>query len=353
MPRLLKKRTQKHGQVPGSLVYVGEQRVEKDIIDLIDYGPDHLDEKKVSKAEVCFPFRDKQSVTWINIDGLHNVGLLERIGKHFDIHDLVLEDILNTGQRPKFEDHGEYIYIVLKMLYTNSDHQMHAEQISLVLTRNCVLTFQEQAGDIFGPIRNRIHEAKGRIRKMGADYLAYSLIDIIIDHYYVVLEQMGENLERLEEVLLKHPTTEALQSVHHAKRELIFMRKAIWPLRELTGDFRRSESKIIAGPTRKFIDDIYDHALQVLDTVETFRDVTAGLQDIYLSSLSNRMNEVMKTLTIIATIFIPLTFIAGVYGMNFDHMPELHWGWGYFMVWGVMAAVAVVMGFYFKRKKWL
>ena len=261
---------------------------------------------------------------------------------------------MNTEQRPKIDDLEDYIFVVLKMLSYDSDqNQLRMEQISLVLGKNFVLSFQENTGDVFGPVRDRIRKAKGRIRKMGPDYLAYALLDAIMDNYFLVLEKLGEEIESLEEDLVSHPTPETVQKIHNLKRELIFLRKSVWPLREVINVLEKAETDLIQSRTLIFLRDIYDHTIQVIDTVETFRDMVSGMLDIYLSSVSNRMNEVMKVLTIIATIFIPLTFIAGVYGMNFKAMPELEISWGYPAVLVIMVVIGVMMLMMFRRKRWL
>jgi len=288
------------------------------------------------------------------VDGIHQVEVLELLGECFGLHPLVLEDILNTDQRPKMEDFSEYIFVVLKTFsYNDQSDEVEPEQISLILGPSLVLSFQERAGDVFDPIRERIRNGKGRIRRMGADYLAYALLDSIVDHYFIVLEQVGEDVEFLEEELVTNPTPETLQTIHNLKREMIFLRKSVWPLREVIGALERGESSLIKESTGIYLRDVYDHTIQVIDTIETFRDMISGMLDIYLSSVSNRMNEVMKVLTIIATIFIPLTLVAGIYGMNFQYMPELGWRWGYPIVWLVMLVIGAVMLVYFRRKKWL
>lgn len=354
MPELFKRRSKKTGLSPGTLVHIGEKKAEKVIIRIIDYDESKFQEKSVEAVEECFPFKDEPTVTWINIDGLHQVDIIEKIGKHFNIHPLLQEDILNTEQRPKIEDFQDYIFIVLKMLYhSETDNAVNTEQVSLILGKNVVISFQEREGDVFNPIRERIRGGKGRIRKMGADYLAYALMDTIVDNYFIILEKLGERIEYMEEELVTNPTPETLQAIHNLKREMIFLRKSVWPLREVISALERGESEIIKETTGIYLKDVYDHTIQVIDTIETYRDMVSGMLDIYLSSVSNRMNEVMKVLTIIATIFIPMTFIAGIYGMNFEFMPELKWQWGYFMVWFVMIAISIVMLVYFKRKKWI
>jgi len=354
MLKLFRKTSKKAGLAPGTLVHDGDKKVEKAKITIIDYDATQFQEKEVETIEECFPFRDTPTVTWINIDGLHEVGIIEKIGKHFSIHPLILEDILHTGQRPKMEDFEDYIFLVVKMFYHDErDSEIKMEQVSLLLGSNFVISFQERGGDIFNPIRERIRNHKGRIRRMKADYLGYALLDTIVDNYFIILEKIGEDIENMEEELVTRPTPETLQTIHNLKRELIVLRKSIWPLREVVNSLERGESPLINEATGVYLRDVYDHTIQVIDTIETFRDMVSGMLDIYLSSISNKMNEVMKLLTIIATIFIPLTFVAGLYGMNFEFMPELKWHWGYFAALLVMAAVAVSMVFFFRRKRWL
>jgi magnesium transporter len=350
----IKRRSKKAGLPPGTLVHIGDKKLEKVRITIIDYDEENFEQKKAHNVEECFQFKTKPTVTWINIDGLHDVELIEKIGKHYEIHHLILEDILNTGQRPKFEDLENYIFIVLRMLsYDEKAQLINSEQVSMVLGRNYVLSFQENVGDVFEQIRERIRNAKGRIRKMGCDYLLYSLLDAIVDSYFSILERLGERIESLEEQLVREPSNKILEQIHRLKRELISLRKSVWPLRELISGLERSESELIKQTTDVYLRDLYDHTIQVIDTVESYRDMVSGMLDIYLSSISNKMNAVMKVLTIIATIFIPLTFIAGIYGMNFDYMPELRWKFGYGGVLLVMVGIGVIMLVLFKRKKWL
>ncbi len=352
--RTTKKRSSKAGLPPGTLVYVGEKEVESVRITSIDYDEQSFQEKEVANIEECLKLKDTATVSWINIDGLHDIELLENLGKGFDLHSLVLEDILSTGQRPKFEDHEKHIFIVLKMLSFGQENQsIEAEQVSLILGPNYVISFQERIGDVFEQVRERIRNAKGRIRKMGPDYLAYALLDAIVDNYFVILERFGEKIESMEEEVIGNPTERTVQQIHSLKREMIFLRKSIWPLRELIGGLQKSESSLIHDTTDIYLRDVYDHTIQIIDTIESFRDMVSGMLDIYLSSLSNKMNAVMKVLTIIATLFIPLTFVAGIYGMNFKYMPELEWRWSYPIVWLVMISIAVIMLSYFRRKKWL
>jgi len=354
MAKLVKKRTQKSGLPPGTLIHIGEKRTEKVKIRIMDYSDMGLKEMEADTIETCFPFKDKPTNTWINIEGIHDVRVLERLGESYGFHTLILEDILNTDQRPKMEDHGEYIYVVLKMLNSDKNNSVVIEQISLLLGKNFVISLQEGLeGDVFNPVRERIRSGKGRIRKMGSDYLAYALLDSIVDNYFIVLEKLGEKIEVLEEELITNPKRETLHAIHNLKREMIFLRKSVWPLREVISGLERGESSLISKSTQIFLRDLYDHTIQVIDTVEAFRDMLSGMLDIYLSSVSNKMNEVMKVLTIIATIFIPLTFIAGVYGMNFRNMPEIEWQWGYPLSLLIMGGVAIIMLIFFRKKRWI
>jgi len=354
MPGAGKRMSHKAGLPPGSLVHIGKRMVEKTRITIIDYDEKHFQEKEAKTIEECFPFKDKPTVTWVNIDGIHNMDIIEKIGTHFGIHPLVLEDIVNTGQRPKMEDFEDYIFLVVKMLTCEQNRSdMNAEQVSLLLGPNFVISFQERQGDVFDFVRDRIRNSKGRIRKEGADYLGYALIDAIVDGYFIVLENLGERIETLEDRVIENPTTETLQVINGLKREMILLRRSVWPLREVIGTLERGGSALIHETTKTYLRDVYDHTIQVADTIDSYRDMVIGTRDTYLSSLSNRMNEVMKVLTIIATIFIPVTFIAGIYGMNFQFMPELGWRWSYFIVWGVMIGVAGVMIAYFRKKGWL
>lgn len=344
----------KVGLPPGTLVHTGERKLENVRISYIDYDLDNFQEKQVSDIEECIRFKNTSTVTWINIDGLHESGLIERLGSEFELHPLILEDILSTVQRPKFEEYEKNIFIVLRMLsYDEENHIIQSEQVSLVLGSNFVLSFQETVGDVFEPIRERIRNCKGRIRKAGPDYLMYALLDAIVDSYFSILEKLGEKIELLEKEVLSAPGNETAEQIHSLKREMIYLRRCIWPLRELISGLQRCESSLISESTNLYLRDTYDHTIQVIDTVESFRDITSGMIDIYLSSLSNRMNAVMKVLTIIATIFIPLTFIAGIYGMNFRYMPELEWRWGYPLILLLMLAVVLCMLIYFRRKKWI
>jgi magnesium transporter len=353
--KTLRKRSQKTGLPPGSLVHIGRQRTEKVKITVIDYDETRFTEQVFDSVDACFPFRESPTVTWINIDGIQQTDILEKLGACYNLHPLVMEDILNTEQRPKTENYSDYLYIVMKMLYADmSANVVLTEQISLVLGQNYVISFQEGIeGDVFGQVRERLRNEKGKARKLGADYLVYSLIDAVVDNYFSVLETLGEQIEALEEKLVANPTSNTLQEIHYLKREMIFLRKAVWPLREVISSLQRGDSILVQDITRLYLRDVYDHTIQVIDTVETYRDMVSGMLDIYLSSVSNRLNAVMKVLTIIATIFMPLTFLAGVYGMNFKYMPELEWRYGYGMIWALMIFIGLYMLVYFRKKKWL
>jgi len=354
MSRLIKKRSEKVGLPPGTLVHIGERKTDTAKITILDYNEMQFQEKEVEKVEECFPFKDESTVTWINVDGIHQIEILEKLGNYFGLHSLVLEDILNTDHRPKMEDFGDYIYVVLKMLhYNDKSNEAAAEQVSLILGSNFVISFQEMQGDVFNAIREQIRGGKGHIRRMGADYLAYALIDTIVDRYFIILEGLGEKINDIEEELVANPTSRMLQTIHNLKTEMIFLRRSIWPLREIVSSLERAESALIKETTAVYLKDVYDHTIQVMDTIETFRDMISGMVDIYFSSVSTRMNAVMKVLTIMAAIFIPLTLIAGIYGMNFKYMPELEWPWGYPTVLFIMVVIGVSMLVYFRKKRWL
>ncbi len=354
MARTHKRISKKVGLAPGSLIHIGEKKEEQVRITLFDYDAQHCEQKTITKVKKAVPLKDTSSVTWINIDGLHDVKVIEDIGKHFDLHPLTLEDILHTGQRPKMETHANYIYVVLRMLrYDSANRKVLSEQISMILSDHYILTFQESVGDVFDPIRERMRESSSRLRKHGPDYLLYRLLDSIVDHYFVVLEKIGDHLELLQDQVAQDPDENILQDIHGMRREMINLRRAIWPVRDLISSFQRMESTLIQENIDVFLNDLYDHIIRVIDTVETYREMISSLLDLYMSGISNKMNAVMKVLTIIATIFIPLTFIAGIYGMNFDYMPELHFRWAYPVVWLIMIVITLGMILFFRRKKWL
>ncbi len=319
----------------------------------MDYDASSFQEKTVDSIVACVPFRETDTVTWINVDAVTNVRVIEQIGSCFGIHPLILEDLLNTGQRPKLEDVGGYLYITLKMLqWDQAGGTVKIEHVSLIIGRNYLISLQEDPGDVFDPVRERIRK-EGKIRKFGTDYLAYSLIDVIVDNYFVVMENLEERVEVLEAELVENTSRQVLSRISDLKRDMIFLRKSVWPLREVILNLERTESEIVKDSTRIYLRDVYDHTIQVIDTLEIFRDMVSGMIDIYLSSLSNRMNEIMKMLTLIATIFIPLTFIVGVYGMNFADMPELSSRYGYPGVWAVIIGVALIMVAYYRKRGWI
>jgi magnesium transporter len=353
MSRHRHKLSKRVGQPPGTLRINGEQADAPVRITVIDYDEQHFQEQAVSNIMECFPFRDTQTVTWINVDGLGNPKIIEELGKCFTIHPLILEDILNTEQRPKMEDLESYIYVNLKMLsYAGKATDVKVEHISMLFGSNFLITFQEDIGDIFDPVRERIRK-DGRIRKFGPDYLAYALIDGIVDNYFVVMEKLEERVEDLEEELVRNPTQASIHKINRLKKDMIYLRKSVWPLREVINTLERSESPLIKESTAIYLRDVYDHTIQVIDTLETFRDMVSGMIDIYLSGLSYKMNEIMKVLTLIATIFIPLTFVVGLYGMNFKNMPEIEWEFGYYSVLIIMVIMVVGMLAYFRSKKWI
>ncbi len=354
MTRWLKLPYVKRGQPPGTPVYVGAPKVGPVRVTVIDYGPDRCEQREIGEPTECFGYRDTETVTWINVDGVHDAALVQALGEHFGLHPLVQEDILNTEQRPKAEDFGDRLCVFVKMLQWNEGaDEIEPESVSLVLGPRFVISFQERAGDVFETVRDRIRENKGRIRRMGAGYLAYSLLDAIADGYFVALERRAESIEQIEDDLVGRVDPALLGRIHRLRREGLMVRRAVWPARELVSVLERSESPLISTEVQPYLRDLYDHTVQVIDTAETFREMLSGMLDTYLSSQSNRMNEVMKVLTIIATIFIPLTFIAGIYGMNFQHMPELHRSWAYPAVLLVMLCVGLVMLAWFRRKRWL
>jgi magnesium transporter len=340
------------GTTPGTLDYSGEYRNEKVKITLTEYNEGELIEKDFDDIDECMSHIKPGMVKWINVDGIHDLSLIEKIGKAFNIHALTLEDIVNIDQRPKFEDYDNYVVSIMKMLYFDSE--LHSEQLCIILMDGLVISFQEvHGGDAFNLVRARIRSGKGRIRKAGADYLAYALMDAVVDFYFVVLEKIADRLDIIDRQLLNEENKRVLVRLHSVKGKITNLRKFVWPMRELLANMERSETELISDSTKVYIRDVSDHTIRVIDTVETYRDLVAGMMDIYMSSVSHKMNEIMKVLTIISTIFIPVTFIVGVYGMNFEYMPELASPWGYWIVWAIMITVMLSLVFYFRRKKWL
>jgi magnesium transporter len=345
----------KAGLPPGTLVHTGALPVTgATTVSALSYSSQEFREYQPENLDQCIPVRNTGRTTWINLEGLHDLELIRHFGDCYGLHPLILEDIVNTSQRPKLEDYGDYIFIVARMIRFHKDRGIETEQVAMILGPGYLLSFQEGiAGDVFESVRERIRSGRGRLRSLGSDYLAYALMDAIVDGYFTVLEELGEYVEDLEEELARGPTQLILKRIIGLKREIIFMRKNVWPLREVTAALERGESQLISHASRVYFRDIYDHSIQVIDGVETFRDLLSGMLDLYLSSIGNRTNEVMRFLTVIGTIFLPLTFLVGVYGMNFKHMPELEWPSGYFDLWGVMLAISLGMVLYFKRKQWL
>jgi len=354
MARTKKTRSAKVGLPPGSLIHVGEKLSEKSKIFLFHYDEQSFQEMEIQQISECASFLEKKGVTWLCFQGIPDVPVLEELGLYFGLHPLTLEDILNTDQRPKMEDYGDYLYLVLRMFHPENPYrgEVKSEQISILFGANYILSFEEREKDTFAAIRERLRNTKGRLRKSGPDYLTHALTDAIVDHYFIILENLGEKIEELEEELVKNPSAGFLNALQGLKKEMILLRKSIWPIREMITGLERSESPLISKATLLYFRDIYDHTIHIIDTMETFRDMLSGMLDIYLSSTGNRMNEIMKVLTVIATLFMPLTFIAGIYGMNFKYMPELEWRWGYAMVWVVLLVVAGGMIAYFRRRNW-
>jgi magnesium transporter len=356
-PKYFERREEPAGTPPGTLLPPKIPRKEKVRITVIDFTRDDHTEFEAGSVEDCAKYKDTESVTWINIDGVDDVDILMKVGEYFGVHHLALEDIQDVGQRPKLEEYDDFYLIVLKLM--EYDQVMHSEQISMLLGKKYVITVQERVGDCFDPIRERLRKNKGRIRSMGPDYLAYAIMDVITDELYPILERFGDRLEKMENAIVKDPDPKMLQVILQAKRDMLLLRRSIWPHRGILTKLMGEAVIIVQSDTKRYLRDCYDHTVQVIDMAETYRDLSSGLQDLYMSSISNRMNEVMKVLTIIATIFIPLSFIVGLYGMNFNpasgpfNMPELNWPYGYLFSWAIMIGMVTVMLIYFKRKKWL
>ena len=352
-----KRRSDKAGMPPGSLVHIGTRGPEKVTISVIDYTEAEFQQSDVADVQDLAPYLRSGSNTWICVRGLHQTEIIEAVGRLFKVHPLFLEDVVNTSQRPKIEDAGDYLFIVLKTLYRDSHDKKKesiiADQLSLVLGPNFLLSFEERKGSLFDPVIERLRAGKGRIRKAGTDYLAYAVIDAVVDNYFVLLEKLADKIEFLEEDVVTNATPDLLRIIHKLKTDMIFLRRSVWPLREVINRLAVGESPLIKEPTRPYFRDVYDHTIHVIDTLETFRDIVSGMLDIYLSSVSNKLNEIMKVLTIIATMFIPLTFLVGWYGMNFKNMPELEWRWGYPMVMVISVCTVVGLLLFFRRKRWL
>lgn len=351
--KLVQKRSRKAGLPPGTLVHIGEKKPETVRITVFDYDTDHFHERQVAKAEEV-PIAPEPCVTWVDVGGVHKLEILEAFGKVFGLHPLLLEDIANTDQRPKLDDYGTYGYVVLKMLYEGERQgDIVVEQVSLVYGNNFLLSFQENGGDVFQAVKDRLRSGKGRLRHAGSDYLLHALVDSIVDRYFVVLEAVGERIEALQDVVVANPEPDTLREIHALKRQLLFLRRSVWPLRDVMNNLSRSDGRFLQESTKIFFRDVYDHLVQIVDTIESLREMVSSMLEIYLSSVSYRLNAVMKVLTIITTIFMPLSFIASIYGMNFEHMPELKSSWGYPAVLGLMGLTGTAMLLFFKRKNWL
>lgn len=344
--------SQNIGAPPGTLFYNGEKRTEPVKITLIEFNETELFEDEYYDLQECISHVKPNMVKWINIGGIHNTELVEQIGKIYNIHPLTLEDVVHIDQRPKFEDYDHYVIAMMKMISYST--QVDSEQLAIILLDNTVISFQEpHGGDAFDIIRNRLRTSKGRVRKLGADYLAYALMDAVVDCYFYCIEKIGDKVEEIEEEIINHSDKKSLLELYHLKREMIYLRKQVWPLRDMINNMVRSETNLINPSTDIYLRDLNDHVTRIIDTVETYRDLLSGIMDIYLSTNANKMNEVMKVLTIMSSIFIPVTFIAGVYGMNFENMPELKTQNGYYFVWAIMLSVIIGLLIYFKRKKWM
>jgi magnesium transporter len=352
--RFHKKRSVKNGLPPGTLVHIGDKSEKTVQISVIGYSPDSVEEHHFEQVDLYLQNPCDSPVVWVNVEGVHDIELIRKLGEKHSFHPLVLEDIVNTAQRPKIEDYDDYLFIVLKMLHPTKEGDFNSEQLSIILGPDYLFTFQEGiTGDSFDSVRERIRGGKGKTRGMGVDYLAYALIDAIVDGYFTVLEGFGERIVDVEERLTQSPDQGSLHSINSMKKEIIYLRKSVWPLREAISFLERGDSPLLHDATRIYFRDVYDHTVQVIDTIEIYRDLLSGMLDLYLSSISNRTNEVMKFLTVIGTIFMPLTFLVGVYGMNFKNFPELEWRNGYFILWGLMIALSLLMVAYFRNKRWL
>ena len=354
MTRLVRKPVHSPGAPPGVLTHTGVRKVERVRLRLLEYDAEHLKELEPSSVQEALAARDESLVGWLNVDGLHEPEVLRELRDHFGLHLLAMEDVASVGQRAKLDEYEDNIFLSLPVLsFHKPTMTVEVEQLSLVLGPGWVLTFQEGAGEVLEPVRERLKAAQGKIRGRGSDYLAYALTDAVVDRYFGILEQLGDAAEELEGRVLENPTPETLLGVNHLKRELLVLRKTVWPLREALGAFARTESDLVSESTQVFVRDVHDHIIQIIDTVETLRDLASGISDLYLSGVGQRTNEVMKVLTVMASIFIPLTFVAGVYGMNFEFMPELGIRWAYPVLLVLMVTLGVSMLVYFRKRKWI
>lgn len=352
-PKRKKKTSSKIGLPPGTLVYFGEKKVEKVTMSLTEYDENSCDNYEIKSVEEIDPFTDTPQVTWVSVCGLHETEFLKQVGEKFKIHPLVLEDILNTETRPKIEITEDYLFVVMKLMTFNAEQKiLETEQVSFILGRTFLFSFSEKSDEIFNPIKERVATQLGKFRKRGSAYLLYALMDIVVDHYFLALEKVEERIETLDDEVINNAEKSQIESIYNLRNLLLMMRRSIWPLREIVNQLIKDDSDLLDDSIEPYLRDIYDHTIHITESIEQQREITNGLMEIYLSMMSNKMNEVMKVLTVIATIFIPLTFIVGIYGMNFPNMPEMNWPWAYFAVWGIMIGVTLLMLYFFKRKKW-
>jgi len=347
-----KRHSAKAGLPPGALIFIGKHSDEPVTIELIDYSSGYHAQAEIPQVKDLKVSLDASTVSWINIHGIHDPKVIEQVGKVYGIHKLVLEDILDTDHRPKVEPFEDYVFFTMKMMWYTEDGYLEKEQISIVFGKPYVLCFQERKGDIFDPIRERIRTDSGLIRKKGTDYLVYRLIDSVVDNYFTIVEQIEDKVEDLEEKIAADTDTDQMQTIQSLKREILTLKRALLPLREAVGGLEKGVTELVDPENVKYFRDVYDHLQQIAENLESNREVLSGLMDMHVANISNKMNQVMKVLTVIASLFIPLTFIAGVYGMNFDNMPELHYKYGYFGAWGLMISVFILMLLYFKKKRW-
>ena len=354
--RMLRKKV---GAPPGTIIHTGEKIVESTTLKATDYSKTHIEEFEVESPELITDYLRRESTTWLRMNGLHDVAKIQQLGKQLDIHQLLLEDIANTEQRPKKEEYARHLFIITRLMYYDrSSDSIKSEQISLLLGDNYLVTIQESNGSYFDVIRERLDVAQSRLRNEGSSYLAYAIIDVVVDYYHQVMALLSDNIEQLEDDMLKTTNPKVNDKIHALRRDLISLRRAVWPMRDVVQALLKEDSKYFDAQTRIYLRDVYDHLAQICDHIDSSRDMVMSLQDNYMNAVSHKLNEVMRILTIIATIFIPLTFIAGIYGMNFDaesspyNMPELHMYYGYPLIMGIMALIAIVMVIYFKRKNW-
>ena len=355
MPGIFKRRSAPAGTPPGTLLPQPAKAHTATSVHVMDYSPNACHVFKSVSLEETYQLRDSGNVSWIDIEGIRDNDALAKFGEHFGLHPLVLEDILNMHQRPKLEEYDDYFYIVARMLMAGKTptDAVHSEQVSFILGKSFLITFQEIPGDVFDPVRHRVQQGHGRSRKSGSDYLLYALLDAIVDNYFVLLQSIADRIETVEQSIVWKPERGDLDRVHKLRRELVYMRRNVWPLRDVVAGLDRSDSPLVAPETRVYLRDLHDHVVQVIDAIENFRDVLMSLQDLYMSGISNRTNEIIRVLTIISTIFVPLTFLAGVYGMNFHYFPELTWKWSYLAFWIVSIVITISLLAFLRRRNWL